>query len=120
MLPTTGKPLRHSRGVVGGGAPTPSLLLVTMLLGFSTGIMSGFLYQRHRQVWGKPVGGCVLRGFFKSARAALLHAMRAAPLRAAVCFCCLRAQRITHNPPRICKPSSESMNPDRRRGPARR
>ena len=53
MLPKTHTPHHHPRPSTSRGA-SPSLLVFTMLLGFSSGILAGFLYQQHRQVRVRP------------------------------------------------------------------
>lgn len=51
MLPKTQQPQQHHGGSRSrAGMPSPSILVITMLLGFSSGIFTGFLYQQHRQV----------------------------------------------------------------------
>ena len=56
MLPKT---LLHVHAPRHGAAraPSPKLLVVTMLLGFSSGILTGFLYHSHRQVGARFVRG---------------------------------------------------------------
>ncbi|GBF92072.1 hypothetical protein Rsub_04419 [Raphidocelis subcapitata] len=49
MLPKTQTPHHHPRHSTSRG-PSPSLLVFTMLLGFSSGILAGFLYQQHRRI----------------------------------------------------------------------
>jgi hypothetical protein len=104
MLPKTQPPSyaghRHSSGL--GRGPRPQLLVITMLLGFSSGILAGFLFQQHRQVWGRDWeaacggGACRLgarRRAQRRAGAARALALLAGAALGLTLFCCCCAAR---------------------------